>query len=223
MGYSAFGKIGLNIVSPLVALWDSFVNALPNVIGGIIVLLFGYLLGEVLGALLVKGLKKAKFEKFIHGMKISTHLEKFDLSHFFGVLLKWYVFIVFLLPAARLAELGELTIILMDFARWMPHFILAILVILFGWIGADIVANKIESTKIKSKHLASTSAKVLIIVFIGAIALEQIGVNLELLRTTFLLIVGALSFGFALAMGLGFGLAMKDDAKKMIKTIKKKL
>lgn len=217
-----FSRMGQDIVLPLQALWDSFIYAIPYVIGGIIVLLFGYLLGEVLEVIAIKILKKVKFNEFIHNLKISKNLERFDISHFLGVLLKWYVFIIFLVPAASLAKLGELSVLLIDFARWVPSFILAILIVLFGWIAADVLANKIESTKIKSRHFVSMFVKLVIFIFIFAVALEQIGVAVAFLHQVFLVILAALAFGFALAVGLGFSYAMKDDAKKMLKDIRKK-
>ena len=145
-------RIGQLVVAPLIALSRDFFEALPAVIGGLIVLAFGYLLGEVLEIVIIKGLKKLKVDNFIHSLKISKNLEKFEIPHFVGVMVKWYVFVVFLVPAASLAGLGNMTILLVDFARWVPNFILAVFIVLFGWIGADVLVNKIEATKVKSDY-----------------------------------------------------------------------
>ena len=55
------------------------------------------------------------------------------------------------------------------------------------------------------------------------IALEQIGVNISIAENTFLILVGAVALAFALAVGIGFGLAMKDEAKNILKQIKRKI
>jgi hypothetical protein len=216
-------RTGQSVVSPLVALWDSFIVALPNVIGGLIILAFGYLLGEVLEVIFIKGLKKLKFDEFIHNLKISKNLERIDLSHLFGLILKWYVFVIFLVPAASLARMGMLSVLLMDFARWVPNFILGVLILLFGWVAADVVCNKIDTTKIKSKHLLAMVTKAVILIFTIAIALEHIGINVEILKQTFLLLLSAAALGVGLAIGIGFGLGMKDDAKKILRNIGKKI
>ncbi|MFT4303732.1 MAG: mechanosensitive ion channel family protein [Candidatus Woesearchaeota archaeon] len=220
---SYFVKLGESIVLPLTALLESFLNLFPGLLGGILILIFGYLLGEVIEIMIIKGLEKAKFNKFIHNLKISKELEKFDLSHFIGVLVKWYIFIIFLLPAARLMQLTTLTPLLMDFARWAPLFLLAVLIVVFGWIGADVLGSRIESTKLKYKHAISVTVRAFVILMILVIALDQIGINLSIIEQTYLILLSAAAFGTALALGLGFGLALKEDAKKTIKEIKKKL
>lgn len=220
---SYFADLGQSIVFPLIALWQDFLNVLPGIIGGLLILIFGYLLGEVIEILIIKGLEKIKFNKFIHKLKISKELEKFDLSHFFGVLIKWYIFVVFLLPAARLMELTTLTPLLIDLARWVPQFLIAVLIVVFGWVAADVLGARIESTKFKTKHLISVIVKSFVLLFVLVIALDQIGINLALIEQTYVILLSAVAFGSALAFGLGYGLAMKDEAKKSIKNIKKKL
>jgi len=220
---SFFARLGYDIVSPLIALWDAFINSLPGVLGGILILIFGYLLGEVLELLIIRGLHKIKFNKFIHSFKISKNLEKFDVSHFIGVLIKWYVFVIFLAPAASIAKMGTLSILLLDLARWVPHFLVAVLIVVFGWLAADVMGTRVEATKVKSKHMASLLVKTFIMVFVLVIALDQLKVNLTLLHETYVILLSAIAFGVALAIGIGFGLAMKDDAKKVIKNIRKKL
>lgn len=220
---SFFPRLGQSIVLPLIALWETFLDALPGLLGGILILVFGYLLGEVIEILVIKGLNKVKFDKFIHKLNISKNFEKFDISKFIGVLLKWYIFVIFLAPAASLARMGTLSVLLLDLARWVPHFILAIIIVLFGWIAADVLGSKIESSKAKSKHLASTLIRLFVFLFILVIALDQVGVNLRFLQQVFLIILSAFAFGAALAIGIGFGLAMKDDAKKVTRKMLKKL
>jgi ABC-type uncharacterized transport system permease subunit len=105
----------------------------------------------------------------------------------------------------------------------MPKFLVAVLIVLFGWIAVDVLSSRIESTKIKSKHMVSVLTRVVLLAFVFVIALDQIGVNLILLHETYLILLSAIGFGFALAIGIGFGLAMKDDAKQAIRNIKKKI
>ncbi len=220
---SWFANAGYDMVSPLVALWNSFIGALPGFLLGLLILVFGYLFGEVLEILIIKGLKKIKFNKFIHKLNISKTLESFDISHFIGVLVKWYIFVIFLLVAASGARLGEFSIYLRSFAQWAPKFLLAILIVVFAWVAIDVIATKIESTKVKSKHLISWIVKTVLILYVLVNALDLIGLELVLLHQTFIILLSAFAFGVALAIGIGFGLAMKDDAKKTVKSIFKKL
>jgi hypothetical protein len=218
-----FVNLGQNIVLPLIALWDVFINALPGILGGLLIVIFGYLLGGLVEHIVIKVLKNIRFEKFIHSFDISNHFKKFDISHFLGVLLKWYIFVIFLVPAASMARLGALSLLLLDFAKWFPDFLLAITIIVFGWIGADVLDGKIQATKIHSKEIAGMVVKTIIFLFISVIALSQIGVNIILLQQTFIIILSAIALGFALAVGIGFGLGMKDDAKQIVRKLRKKI
>jgi hypothetical protein len=221
MGF--FDQLGMDIVAPLVGLWNAFVVALPYVIGGLIVLAFGYLLGEVLEVVLISFLKKIKFNEFIHGLKISPKFESFDMAHLIGVIIKWYVFVIFLAPAASLAKLGSFSEILMDFARWLPSLMVGLVILLLGWIGADIVANKINDTKIKSKGFVANLVKITLLVFVLIVSLEEVGVKLTLIHEILIILFASIALGISLAFGIGFGLALKDEASSLIKGVKKKL
>ena len=219
---SFFAQLGQDLVLPMVDLWGSFVQTAPGLLGGLLILFFGYLLGEVLQLLIIKGLKKINFNKFLHSLNISKTLEHFDISYVIGLLLKWYVIIIFLQPAASMARMGEFTVMLLEFARWLPNFIIAIFVMILAWVAADILGSKVESTLIKERHLISWFVRSFVVLFALVVALGKVGVSSELMSQSFIIILSAFAFGFALAFGIGFGLASKDDAKKAIKHVKKK-
>ncbi|MFT4343867.1 MAG: mechanosensitive ion channel family protein [Candidatus Woesearchaeota archaeon] len=220
---SYFARIGESMVLPLVGLWEHFLEVLPYVLGGLLVAIFGFLLGAVVEAFVVKALRKFRFDEFMHKLEFSRVLKHFDHAHLIGVLLKWYIFVVFLVPAASMARLGTLSVLLIDFARWVPHLMLAILIVLFGWIGIDILVHKIESMKMRSRHVVAVAVQTILFAFVVVIALEQIGINLTIVQQTFLILLAGLSLGLGIALGIGFGNAIKDDAKRMIKDVRKKM
>jgi hypothetical protein len=220
---SFFVQLGENIVRPMVEIWMNFIDILPGLLGGLLVLFFGFLLAEVVQLGIIKGLKKVNFDKFLHSLKISKTLEHFDIIHFVGVLLKWYIFVLFLEPAAIMAGLGRFSVLLIGFARWVPFFITASFVMMLAWVGADVLGAKVESTKIKEKHLISWFVKTFVLLFALVVALQQLGVSTALMNVSFIIILSAFAFGLALAFGIGFGLASKEDAKKAIKNVRNKL
>jgi hypothetical protein len=220
---SFMSQVGQSVVNPFVSIYATFVEALPYILAAILILAFGFLLAELMEIVVLKLLNKLKVNEFLQGLNISDHVHKIDVVHILGAIVKWYIFVIFLAPAASIAGLGSFTVMLMDFARWVPHLIVGLLIVLLGWIGADILGSKIEATKIESKNLVSLILRTVIIVFVVAIALEEVGVNVSLLHQTFLIILGSVGLGFALALGIGFGLAMKDDAAKVVKKISKRI
>jgi len=53
------------------------------------------------------------------------------------------------------------------------------------------------------------------------IALEQIGINVSILSNMFLILLGGLALGAAIAIGLSFGLGMQKDSGKALEKMKK--
>ena len=142
-----------------------------------------------------------------------------ELSHFLGLIVKWYIFVLFLGPAAALVQLPAMTAFLNSAALWIPNLIAAIIVALVGLIAADYVAAKVHEVNAKSSAIIANVLKLVIVVFTLIISLSQLGIDVSIAQNTLLLIVA----GIMLAIGLGFGLALKDEAKSIIKDLKKKL
>ena len=213
-------KTGQALVDPLINLWNSFVDVIPGLVGAIIVLIIGYIIGWAIGHLVSKVLHKLKLDKIV--MKDAT-LEKmaggFELSNFLGLIIKWYVFVLFLTPAAAIVNLKALSEFLIGAAFWIPSLIAAILLALVGLLVADYVYAKVHSVKAKSSAIIATILKVVIIIFTLIIALSQLGIDVSIAESSFLIILA----GIMLAIAIGFGLGLKDEAKSAIKNIKKKL
>ena len=90
-------------------------------------------------------------------------------------------------------------------------------------MAADYISMKIKDTKAKSAGIIATFTKIVIIIFVLLIALDQIGLKVSIAQSSFLIILAGIMLGIALMIGIGFGLGLKDEAKKAIKTIKKKI
>jgi len=213
-------ETGQALINPMINLWNSFVRIIPGLIGAIIVLIVGYIIGWIVGFAVKKVLHKAKADKLV--MKDAT-LEKvagnFELSNFLGLIVKWYIFVLFLTPAASLIYLRELSDFLIRAAFWIPNLIAAVLLALIGLLVADYVYTKVHEIKAKSSAIIATIIKVVIIVFTLIIALSQLGIDVSVAESSFLIILA----GIMLALAIGFGLGLKEEAKSAIKNIKKKL
>lgn len=212
------------VTGPFLRLFYGVVDAVPGVIAAILVLIVGYIVAWVLSKVVGGILKRVHFDKWVlQKTNISKVIGEFRLSHFLEVLTKWYVFILFLPAAANVIRLGAVQTFLLDVARWIPQVILAVIIGLLGLMAADYVGVKILETKAKGAGTVVFAAKIVIWVFTAMIVLDQIGVKIDIARNSVLIIVGGIMFGLALMFGIGFGLALKDEAKKMIAGIRKKL
>lgn len=222
MAVDVLAEIGASIVQPVQNIWDGLVTVIPGVISAILVLIIGYLLGSVLGNIVRRACAKLKVDSWLlHKIKLKSWLGEFKVSDFIGLVTKWYVFVLFFSSAADLIRLNALADLLTTLAVWIPNLIGAIIIAFAGFCAAEYVSSVVKSTKAKHGKIIGDATKFLIIIFVVLIALEQIGVEIGVARNSFLIILSGIVFGLALAFGIGFGLGMKDDAKKSISRFKK--
>jgi len=217
-------QLGASIIEPLFSIWTSIVTTVPGIIGAVLVILFGYLVGVLFGRFVQELLDRVKAEKWlVEKTNLVSVLGYFKLSKFVGLITKWYVFILFLPPAASIIELEPLAAFLLQIATWVPSVIAAVLIALIGLMAAKYVEKKISETKAKTADLVGSVAKIVIVVFTILIVLDQIGVRVAVAQTSFLIILAGIMLGLALMLGIGFGMAFKDEAHNIIKDVKKKL
>jgi len=212
------------VTSPFLRLGYGIIDALPGVIAAIVILLVGYIVAWVLSRVVGGILQRIKFDSWVlHKTNVSRVVGEFRLSHFLELITKWYVFILFIPAAANVINLGSVQNFLLDVALWIPQVILAIVLGLLGLMAADYVSLKIVETRAKAAGVVANAAKVVILIFTAIVVLDQIGVRIEFATNSLLIIIGGVMLALALMFGIGFGLAMKDEARKMIVELKRKL
>lgn len=215
-------ELGASVTQPIAQLVGGVWNALPGIIGAILVLVVGYVVALLVHWLVAKGLEKVNFDKWI--VK-NTDLDKFigkaSLAEFIAVIAKWYTFILFLPPAADILS-TKLAVFLMLVAKWIPQLIAALVIALLGVVAAEYVVQIVRKSKIKGANMVAIASRVVILIFTAIVALDHAGLEISVAENSFLIILGGVMLGGALAFGIGFGQALKDDAKKMIKNIKGK-
>ncbi|MFH1439856.1 MAG: hypothetical protein ABIG89_04775 [Candidatus Woesearchaeota archaeon] len=210
-------QLGASVVQALGNLLIGIIGVIPGLLAAMIVLLVGYVLGWVVYRILDQLFIKIKFdENIIKKTGISKRVGDIRLGHILAVISKWYIFVLFLAPAASLVKLDTLSNFLLDLSYWIPGLIAALLIILFGILASDYVSSKIEHVRLKNASGVAYITKVIIMIFVILLALDQVGLNLALAQNTFLIVIGGVMFGIALAVGIGYGLALKDSAKKRI-------
>jgi len=224
MAVNVVTELGSSIVNPLISIWNGVISVLPGLIAAIIILIVGYLIALLLAYIVERILDKIKCDKWImEKTNLAKILGKFRLSHFLSVITKWYVFILFLPPAAGIIQLTPLAYFLLEVARWVPNVIVAVILGLIGVMAAEYVSKKIHDTKAKAASVIAGVAKVVILIFVALIVLDQIGVKVAVAQSSFLIILAGIMLAIALMLGIGFGYAFKDEAKKIIKHTKKNL
>ncbi|MFH1848552.1 MAG: hypothetical protein ABH879_00020 [archaeon] len=211
------------MVNPFINLWNSFVEMFPGLIAAIILVIVGYFIAAFLGYVIHQILLRLGLDKRMESANLSDAIGHVELSGLTGNVVKWYIFIMFLAQAVAIVSLGSLTNMLTSFLFWMLNVLVGLVIVIFGLILADYVCKRLEKVKIKSVRAISVLVRVLIVFFVAVMALKQIKLDTGIAENTFLIIIGAVALGLALAIGISFGFALKEEAKGIIKIIKKNL
>ena len=216
------GETTQAIINPLSSIWYAIAAELPGIVGAIIVLLIGCFVAVILGHALRVVLEKLRVDDYVRKAHLTKAIGHTHIPALLGEIFKWYIIILFLPQVAALVKLGSLSGLLEKFVTWLPNVIIAVIVMLFGLAVANYVQIKIEEHS-RQKGAAATGKilKFVIVLMIVIIALKQIGVDVELLSNTYLLIIGGLSLGIALALGIGLGLGLRKESEDIVKEFRK--
>lgn len=217
-------SVGQAILDALVILWDNLLGYLPNLIAALVILIVGILIAKAIGKLVQKIIEAIKVDSYVRKINIVQKIEeggtRVIFSQILGWLVRWFLYIVLLVAVSEILNLGQFTIFLKDIALYLPNVIIAVLILVVGFVLGyfvdDLVVKILKGTRAKLAPLVGAAAKWAIIVFAILAALIQLRVAVTLIQTLFTAIVVTI----ALAAGLAFGLGGKEAAKDFIAKLK---
>jgi hypothetical protein len=189
---------------------NTFLNAIPQVIGAILIIIIGWIVAGALARLVSELLRRAGADRLFaeHGGQVyGAQSQKIKPSVVGGELVKWLIRLVFLVAAANVLGMTQISELLNQVLLWIPNLIVAAVILLIAPLLARFVRGAIEvgagQMGFSNAPLLGRIAEIAIISFAVLIAINQIGVAANLVNILFIGIVGALSLAFGLAFGLG--------------------
>ncbi len=214
--------IGL-VNSILVDFFQKLGSYLPNLLGGLIILIIGLLIGGIVKHIIMSLLNFVKVENLFEKAKLFKKAEVKVWEEVLTEILKWTLIIVFLIPALDVWGLSRATIFLNQFLLYLPNVIVAVVIgfvgLLSANLGSDLVSHSVKSLGTNSANSLAVFTKWAVTFFTVLVVLNQLGVAQDLIRILFTGIVAML----ALAGGLAFGLGGRDMAKEILEELKNKL
>ena len=184
---------------------------LPRLLVAVLVIIGGWLLAKVARFAVTKALRAVNFNVLTERAGLDGFLRQGgvsgDTTTIFGWLVYWLVILAALLVAFNGLGLTYITDLLGRVVWFVPNVFVALLVIAFGsyfarFIG-DTVAAYCRNIKLQDAAFLGKLAQYAIMVFVILIALDQIRVGGDIVRQSFLIILGGIVFALALAFGLG--------------------
>jgi hypothetical protein len=200
--------------------WLQLVNFVPKLLAVIVILFVGWLIAKLVRAALKRLLILTQFDKFAQKSGLEAFMNSgnynLTLSGIISQVVYWLVILLFVITGANALELPAVAQLLQQLASYLPHIIVAILVVVFGTLFARfmnrLVFAWLHSIKFQHALTVSTSTEYGIQIFSVFVALEQLGIGMQLIYSLFVIVFGA----FFLALAIAFGLGGKDWAARVI-------
>ena len=193
---------------------------IPALIGAIILLVIGWFLADLVARVVGTLLKRIGFETVaqrtgVTGFITMTGAKDASASLIVAELVKWFIRLIFIELAAEALHLSAITSLINSIILFIPNLIVALVVVMIGFLVATFVANLIRGGAaemgFQNPNLLAGVAKAAVMVMTVIIALSQIGIAATLVNSLFIAFVGAI----ALALGLAFGLGGREVAGQM--------
>ena len=189
---------------------NTFLAAIPLVVGALIIIVIGWIISGVLARVVTEVLRRVGADRLFaeHGGAVyGSRSKSFKPSIVGGELVKWLVRLIFMVAAANVLGLTQVSMLLNDVLLWLPNLIVAAIILLVAPLLARFVRGAIEvgagQMGFSNASLLGRIAEIAIIVFAVIIAINQIGIAANLVNTLFIGVVAALALAFGLAFGLG--------------------
>lgn len=208
-------------------IWERFVNFLPNLIGAIVILIFGWIIALLVALLIDRVFRIIGLQTLFERAKIEDILKKADIAKDTTALLsavaKWIIYLVSFIAAADTLKLPEVAYFLDRILAYIPAVIASGAILLIGLVLANFLSNVVKGSMMAASFASAEAVAAIVryatIIFTFLAVLVQLGIAESLLRTLF---IGVVAF-LAIAGGLAFGLGGKDTAQEVLEKIRKEL
>ena len=212
-------------INSLNQFWLQLVNFVPKLLAVVVILFFGWLLAKIARAAVKRTLELMQFDKFAQKSGLEAFMNhsslNLSLSGIISYVVYWLVILIFIITGSNMLGLNEVSVLLQQLASYLPHIIVAILVLIFGTLLARFVNRLVFAwlygIKFERALEISTSVEYGIQILAIFVALEQLGIGTQLINSLFIIVFGALF----LALAIAFGLGGKDWAAKVIEDFNK--
>jgi len=178
-------------VNSLQGLWMSVINFLPSLIGALVVLIVGLIVAAVIRAIVQKIIDSIKVDALLKKIGLGPHFERGGLQinsgKFVGLLVYWFLIIVFVLAAADILQLWGLSAFLQSVVAYLPNIIVAVLIMLAAVVLANflrsLVRASVASARLHGSKFLGSLTWWVVIVFGLLAALIQLGIATVIINT----------------------------------------
>ncbi len=198
--------LGISAISdPATEMLSSLMLAIPALFGAGIILVVTYFIAKLVSGIVTGLLKGIGFDKILNLIGVGNLSEdaEWTPSEIVGYLVMVILMLFAAIEAANLLGFGIFADLVAQFIEFAFQIVVALIIFGLGLFLANLAYRVVMSTARIHTTLMAQSARIVIIIFVAAMALRQVGVAEDIVNLAFGLSLGAIAIAFALAFGLG--------------------
>ena len=207
----SFSGFYYEVQEALLVMLNDFAQFLPKLMLALVLLVIGYAFAKLLCKLVSIGFAKLGVDGLLERSGFTAQLQRAGIKAapgaFVATLIFWLTMLFVIKVAAQAAAIQDISDIIVAIISFLPNAITAALILLFGFIVADIIKNAVFNALDRmGLEYARTLSKIVfgfIFILILTVALAKINIQTELLNATVQILLGALALALAISLGLG--------------------
>lgn len=197
------------VVEPVQAFVNQLMAFLPTLAGALLLLLVGWVIAKAIEAITVRVFKTLALDKIADQVQLTQVLHKGGIKHkpseLIGVIVYWLVMLAVIMVVFNALQLTVAAELFQDLVTFMPNVIAALFILIVGMFAAAFISSTIRTAAsnagILQAHLMGQLTQTVVVIFAVVAALQQL--RIPFFGEVFLIILGGISLGCAIAFGLG--------------------
>jgi len=208
------------LLDPLKDFWTGFIVFVPKFIAMVIIFAGGVIIAWALKLLLLRTLLAANFDTWADKAGLTAIIRKGDIwgkpSDLSGKILYWFIVIIFLMIGLNALQIQTIDKVVSQFFLYLPRIFSALLIFVIGYVIAGFISRAVLIAAVNSGYhyakILAEAVRLMLIVFILAMVLEQLSVAPSIVVAAFSIMFG----GVVIALAIAFGVGGIDAAKRII-------
>jgi len=207
----------------------SVIGFLPMLVAAIIILIIGWVVGRILGSVISKILDKIGVDDALRKTSVGKAIEESGTSivHLFDLIIRWFVYLIAIVAASNVLQLGFLTDLFQDIVLYLPHVAMFLIILVVGFVVIDYFADILHgwgaTQDIEFLDVIILLLRVFFYFVILILALSQLLIDLTIIYT----FITPLAWGVGIGIGAGIAVfiayGLKDRAPEMMDNLMKKV
>ena len=239
---AALNALDIQAISqPAVAMLNDILLAVPKIFTAALILAVAYILGRWVGDLVTNILRGIGFNNVFSWLGVqpkqplrltpssidpdATLLQEPEVptrtpSEFVGIVVQVGIMLFAVVAATDVLGIPALTAIVSGIVLVAGRVLSGLVVFAIGLYLANLAFSLIASSGTRQARLLGQAARIAIIAFVAALALQQMGIGSDIVNLAFGLLLGAIAVGIALAFGLGGREIAADQIREWLASFK---